>query len=162
MEQDRATPDFCHPVFLWDSSRNRHVPAPVPCSCWIYLYRRAGACFFLPLLAWCFWCVFCRAELRRLGFSLSWPTKCLVLWSSSLSATKPCTNPPQPLTLSRFFCILSFLSFPFGLFHSTMRGFLEEFHSSLSFITRKLGISPDPPRGQWSTCHPILSFLLAP
>lgn len=48
MEQDRATPDFHYPVFLWASSKNRHKPTLVSCSSSISLYRQA-ATFFPPL-----------------------------------------------------------------------------------------------------------------
>lgn len=45
MEQDRATPDFHYPVFLWASSRNRHKPMLVSCSSSISLYRQAATYF---------------------------------------------------------------------------------------------------------------------
>lgn len=49
MEQDRATPDFHYPVFLWVFSRNMHEPTLVSCSCSIPLYRQAAIFFNLCL-----------------------------------------------------------------------------------------------------------------
>lgn len=54
MGQDRATTDFCSPVFLWYSSTYRHIPTLVSCSCWIYLYRYAASWVLNPLLDWLF------------------------------------------------------------------------------------------------------------
>lgn len=100
---------------------------------------------------------------RTQGLSFVWPTKRPMLWSGSLplchetlhkSSTAPCSKQIF------FYPFLTYLSCHFGPLNSTMRGSLGGFYWSLSFITRTPGISPDPPHSQWSTCHPISSFLL--
>lgn len=99
---------------------------------------------------------------RTEGLSLVWHTMCPVLRSRSLPFCHEMLHksPTAPHSKQIFLCpFLIYLSCHLGHLHSTMRGSLGRFYWSLSFITRTLGISSDPPHGQWSTCHPILSFL---